>query len=449
MCPYGVAWADTAAGDLNHDGEVTIRATSGGTAINNGFATAANRRDILVDDAYGYVLTQFSNKLVPEYFPVYTGAADSIIEGQDGRPVGGYVPGHDEAHFYSECSGRGLCERGTGLCNCYGGFTGSACQRSECASACSGNGVCLTAKEVAAGSRVNPGSSTRGRNYRASTYFATYNTYSGLANSFNYNHWDADKSQICVCDPGFTGHDCSLRTCPLGRDPLMTADSVCGNAPCQSEVQALYIKQKVAASSNPDPLTIRFGYQDKYGANPSRTLFSRPITLDAGLTAFAYRQQISMAFNSFPNNVLANVNVTVSAVEDGPTAAKVDTIYPHMQSLTDANDILEFKLDFAMGPQGDVSAVSVHYVTGSLATFDIGSVHNVAGARAAVAGTNAQTPTAGAFFTAVADQLMPVNGNTPFMPCSNRGICDHSSGICNCFTGYFGPSCTFQNALAA
>jgi hypothetical protein len=448
MCPFGVAWADTAAGDLNHDGEITIRAESGGTAITNGFTTAANRREILVDDAYGYVLSQYSNKLVPEYFPVYTGAADNVIVGQDGKPVGGYVPGHDEAHFYAECSGRGSCERGTGQCSCFGGFTGSACQRSECAADCSGNGVCLTAKEVAAGSRVNPTAATTGRNYRVSTYFATYNTYSGLANTFTYNHWDSDKSQMCVCDSGFTGHDCSMRSCPLGRDPLVAASSICGNEPCRAEVQALYIKLKVAAASNPDPLTIRFGYQDKYGVNPARTLFSNPLTLDAGQTAFAYREQISRAFNTFPNNILANVNISVSAAEDGVTGALVNTMYPQMQALSDANDIIEFKIDFGLGPQGDVEPVSVHYVSGALATFDFGSVHDVSGARASVTGTSAQTPAAGAFFSTVADQLEPLNGNTPYTECSNRGICDHAAGVCDCFTGYFGPSCTFQNALA-
>merc|ERR1711881_259019 len=30
----------------------------------------------------------------------------------------------------------------------------------------------------------------------------------------------ASKIAGCICDPGFHGHDCSLRVCPGGHDPL-------------------------------------------------------------------------------------------------------------------------------------------------------------------------------------------------------------------------------------
>jgi hypothetical protein len=35
----------------------------------------------------------------------------------------------------------------------------------------------------------------------------------------NYNNWDADRIQGCLCDDGWEGYDCSRIACPKGRDP--------------------------------------------------------------------------------------------------------------------------------------------------------------------------------------------------------------------------------------
>jgi hypothetical protein len=36
----------------------------------------------------------------------------------------------------------------------------------------------------------------------------------------NYNLWDANKVAGCVCDDGFSGHNCGSMKCPVGADPL-------------------------------------------------------------------------------------------------------------------------------------------------------------------------------------------------------------------------------------
>merc|ERR1712100_283845 len=43
---------------------------------------------------------------------------------------------------------------------------------------------------------------------------------SALYKVANYNLWDAEKVAGCVCDDGFSGHDCSSLACPVGADPL-------------------------------------------------------------------------------------------------------------------------------------------------------------------------------------------------------------------------------------
>ena len=90
VCAFGFNFVDTPRGDLNHNG--------------------------LIDaGADGYTSVDWSN--VPEYevFPTQS----SVYAAADG-----------EAHFYGECSGKGNCNRETGQCQCYPGYTGSACQRS-------------------------------------------------------------------------------------------------------------------------------------------------------------------------------------------------------------------------------------------------------------------------------------------------------------------------------
>jgi hypothetical protein len=39
------------------------------------------------------------------------------------------------------------------------------------------------------------------------------------------------------------------------------------------------------------------------------------------------------------------------------------------------------------------------------------------------------------------------DGNEKGRDCSGRGICDFTSGLCKCFTGYFGQRCQHQTIL--
>ena len=53
------------------------------------------------------------------------------------------------AHSMVECSNRGTCDKTTGICKCFAGFTGVACQRNVCPNDCSGHGVCLSMRQLA------------------------------------------------------------------------------------------------------------------------------------------------------------------------------------------------------------------------------------------------------------------------------------------------------------
>ena len=109
-----------------------------------------------------------------------------------------------------ECSNGGSCDTATGYCTCGDQFFGAACEYLACptgsgssTSRCSGNGRCLSMYELAQTATDN-----------------------GDATSIVYGTdvndpltWDAKRVYGCACDDGFTGYDCSLRTCPFGDDP--------------------------------------------------------------------------------------------------------------------------------------------------------------------------------------------------------------------------------------
>jgi hypothetical protein len=103
------------------------------------------------------------------------------------------------AHYYMECSNKGICDRSTGTCACFVGYEGSACQRASCpttaSGVCSGHGTCETIKTLAA-----------------------------LDNNNVYKLWDEHATLGCKCDGGFTGSDCSEQICKYGADPLFFDD---------------------------------------------------------------------------------------------------------------------------------------------------------------------------------------------------------------------------------
>jgi len=157
FCPSNFAWVTTSNGDLNADGD---------------------RDDFTIYDAdhyfkqagLDYIVSQNEPQGTWENWPAYATAG--------------------EGHFYMECSNMGICDRSTGQCQCFEGYSGAGCRRSNCPSDCSGHGVCKTVSQQKGG--------------------------------FEYDLWDKDMSRSCVCDAGYSGPDCSERKCALGDDPLIT-----------------------------------------------------------------------------------------------------------------------------------------------------------------------------------------------------------------------------------
>lgn len=135
----------------------------------------------------------------------YTGADCSLRSCIFAKQWVGFGTSTDNVHtIAAECSNKGTCDRKTGLCKCYDGFTGVGCERLACPGGgnCNGNGRCMSLRAAA---------STKD-DFR-------------LLYSTTYSLWDADKIYGCICDFGYEGYDCSLRSCPMGDDPRTIAAS--------------------------------------------------------------------------------------------------------------------------------------------------------------------------------------------------------------------------------
>lgn len=244
VCPYGNAWVTTANGDLNFDGD-----RFDGTQYNKDYTFDKNL-------ASAQLATQRSPGGDWESWPYYAKSG--------------------EGHFLMECSNRGLCSRDTGECQCFEGYTGSACQRSSCPSGCSGHGSCESITEM----KVVQGT--------------------GKA----YDLWDKDMQRTCLCDSGYTGIACNQRTCPLGDDPLTTHDYFQDRA-----VQYISV-----SADTPFHGQLALVYTAPDGEKYTTDRFDTAGTLGTGAEA-ALALAAETALRSLPNNVLSAVEVKAGACE--------------------------------------------------------------------------------------------------------------------------------------
>jgi len=186
-------------------------------------------------------------------------------------------------HKYTECSSKGECNRKTGECECFDGFTGSACRRMMCDGdgSCGGHGVCKTLKTVQSA----------------------------------YTGWDEEKIQVCACDPGYEGDSCEKRICPHGDDPITTTSLDGGTYNAQTnDIQTITIG--TAADDATKQFFLR--YTDYRGQAWDT------FVIDA-YTPTAI--EIEEALEALPNNAIPSVTVTGSV--DGSNVGSFEVTFDH------------------------------------------------------------------------------------------------------------------------
>ena len=180
----------------------------------------------------------------------------------------------DTAHYYMECSNKGICDRKTGTCECFDGYDGSACQRASCPNDCSGHGTCESISDLAFGEFKNV-----------------------------YALWDKDATMGCKCDAGYSGSDCSSRKCPVGVDPLYIDDT---------SARVTTTTVSIAASGNLAG-TYALKFFDHFGEDYT----TEPIATEAAYSATC--TNVVAALKKLPDDVIARSSETDSVKCSGAT----------------------------------------------------------------------------------------------------------------------------------
>lgn len=314
---------------------------------------------------------------------------------QDQYDGGSRVLQDGGVHTYTECSSQGVCDRLTGTCTCFDGFTGLGCRRTVCPNDCSGHGVCS-------------------RNVDANS---DYQVSEAPNNFFETQFWDKEKTMRCTCDRGYEGADCSLRICPHGDDVLTTC-----SADSNYDVQVITFEdvggQLEASLQDSDidvnvPLYYTLTFEDHFGGQYK----TRPISLNNVDNQNANDAQ--KALESLPNSAIPSVQIS-SAEDLSNTGLIVLSV-----SFTDAA---------TTGLQNLLTAD----IVASTETCPFGGQTPYT-----------QNPSAYDGVTVSVDHLPLTEGSfyEENVPCGNRGICDSSVGKCECFEGHTGEACEIQSVF--
>lgn len=456
VCTFGRAFVDSPTGDLNGDGVHDPHRAFLPTENNivHGISNVVGGRSELFDEYYGYAR-------------------------------GGRTDDWDEAHFYRECSNKGICDRTSGQCECFAGYWGEGCDRTVCPNDCNGHGVCRT-----------------------------------LADSYEdtYEAWDLHKTATCVCDPGFSGPSCSLRDCPRGADPVENAQVV------TNSIQGIYWNSYTGSAGDIEAavdfledkpakvyytLTFTDEFDDEWvtqllsidytsECTVGGTCSSQPAGTIAAIEDVAEAVNNSLA--ALPNSAIVDHYVWTTGQELDATGAPTAINYYPNDGYSGESvyvDSLDYRLDLQVVPAHCydlANAVGTNHISGTCTFIKMGNpgkqnaiqVKGWYTPEGTIDGETYTFETINVGATAFVDNHELVHNATSitltdgplvvvddvqsdrvwngddgdvtfaFMTsnirdldvCSKRGVCDYSTGLCKCFSGYSGVRCDTQNSIS-
>jgi hypothetical protein len=321
-------------------------------------------------------------------------------------PVGAawfdYPTAVDTAHGAAECSGKGRCNRLSGVCECQPLFEGAACERMACpgrtaaGAACSGHGACLSMAQLAATASVN-----------GEVAPVSYGADPALVAT-----WDAHMVRGCHCDAGWGGFDCASATCARGED--VTARE--WDASLTDEVQSLTCVALPGLAGSP---TFRLQFRD---------------ALTGALAYGASRAEVEAALEALPTlgDVAVAFTVAGSAAPAAAACAAAPGTLITVGFVTEHGDTPPLRV--AMAGQDAATGLwaaglgwddtDLQWAGGDAASdppYSAALVFAKAGGGFAAGGVRAREV---------------LKGTTTTAECSGRGLCNGATGLCACFRGF-------------
>jgi hypothetical protein len=288
-----------------------------------------------------------------------------------------------------------------------------------------------------------------------------------IAGAVNYDLWDSKKSRSCVCDPGFGGIDCGNMLCPRGDDPLTTEDAQ--GITEVYEVQTITVgfsgakaarDYQTLASANTKGKSAQGSFTLTFTDSFGKDWTTRPIPAsDRDETAHAV-----LALDSFKQPTGNVAGETTPEVNEGRVTTGVQTTQHHIRAALMAlpNDVIN-DVEVSMDVTG--SNNNIRYRVTFIGSGTSGK-RNLLQCNHIGCDVDGCQPRFPGILPAGTDTMCTVKGATSYnfetetvatdgaqsgtgedTECSNRGICDYSTGQCGCFEGYTGEACSIQTIL--
>lgn len=321
-------------------------------------------------------------------------------------------------HNYAECAGKGICDRETGECECFGGYEGKACARQSCPDSCSGHGTCEFMSELTYGNVFND-------YYNGATFAKEAVGTGGVRPATDYS-WDSDRSRACACDSGWSGVNCAARQCPQGNDALDTRANTGVAAAPQVQTITLLTGGVYVHAINGTSAASQADFVDKtFALSFTSQLGERYTTTPVALTTVSAHAtlatRIQSALLDLPNKVIDGVTVSASIFDADWNGLNQDWAGMKIK--------VTFSGDAVHGTQNLLEVNADPCGSGCTPRLD-GLVTLMTG------GTN---------ITSSVKETTTADFNS--FECGRRGKCDSDTGICSCFEGFTGEACTTPTAL--